>query len=106
MAFERRRNKSYYYTKRRIDGKVHSAYVGAGYAALFAEQVNERVKADAERKRREWEAIKDEQQRLDQMVDDFSTLATAYADVLLLASGYRQHKRQWRKQRGKSTGQE
>ena len=104
MAWESRRNKSYYYRKRKVGGKVVSEYIGAGYSGLLAEQLTERVKAEAEQKRREWQAIRDEQQRLDKMVNDFGQLATAYADALLLVNGYRQHKRgEWRKKREQHT---
>lgn len=100
MAWESRRSRSYYYRKRRSGHSVISEYIGTGFAALLAEQVNERVKAEAEAKRREWQAIRDEQQRLDKMVNDFGELATAYADAVLLLNGYRQHKRgEWRKKR-------
>ena len=91
----------YYYQNRRVGRKVISQYVGGGIAGLAAERLSERAKAEAEAKRSEWQAIKDEQQQLDKIVDDFSNLATAYADALLLINGYRQHKRsEWRKRRG------
>lgn len=106
MAWESRRNNSYYYRKRKVGGKVVSEYIGTGFAALLAEQVNERVKAEAEAKRQEWQAIRDEQARLDKMVNDFGQLATAYADAVLLLNGHHLHKRQWRKKRGKSAGRE
>ena len=90
----------YLYRNKRIGKRVVTVYIGSGYSALLAEQVNERVKQEAEKKRQEWQAIKDEQQRLDAMVNDFSNLATAYADALLLVNGYRQHKRgEWRRKR-------
>jgi len=90
----------YLYRNKRVGKKVITEYLGTGYAALLTEQMNERVKAEAEAKRREWEALKDEQERLDKIVDDFGRLASAYADALLLTSGYRQHKRgEWRKKR-------
>ena len=105
MAFERRRNNSYYYRKRKVGGKVVSEYIGAGYTALLVEQLTERAQAEAEAKRREWQAIRDEQARLDKMVNDFGQLAAAYADALLLLNGYRQHKRgEWRKKREQHTG--
>ena len=101
MAWKR----GYLYRNKRIGGRVVSEYIGTGFAALLAEQVNERVKAEAEAKRREWQAIRDEQQRLDKMVNDFGQLATAYADAVLLLNGYRQHKRgEWRKKREQHTG--
>ena len=103
MAWKR----GYLYRNRRVGKKVVTEYWGNGFSALLAEQVNERVKAEAEAKRREWQAIQDEQQRLDKMVNDFGQLAAAYADAVLLLNGYRQHKRsEWRKKRGKSASRE
>ena len=96
MAWKR----GYYYRNKRVGKKIVTEYVGAGYAALLAEQMTERVKQEAERKRQEWQAIKDEQQRLDAMVNDFGKLADAMAHAALLLSGYHQSKRKWRKKRG------
>lgn len=106
MAWERRRNgKIYYYAKRRTGGAICSEYIGSGYPALLAEQLTERAREEADRKRQEWQAIRDEQARLDQMVDDFGKLATSLADAALLLSGHRQHKRgEWRKRREQHTG--
>ena len=53
MAFERRRNKSYYYRKRRVGKRVISEYVGPDGVGALAEVLTERAKAEAERKRRE-----------------------------------------------------
>lgn len=89
----------YYYRNRRQGKKVVTEYIGTGYQALLAEQLTERARAEAEKKQREWEAIKDEQQRLDRMVDDFGKLASAHADAALLLEGYHQSRRKWRKQR-------
>lgn len=96
----------YLYRNKRIGKRVVTEYLGNGFSALLAEQMTERVKAEAEVKRREWLTIKDEQQRLDQIVADFGQLATAYADAVLLLNGHHLHKRQWRKKRGKSAGRE
>lgn len=103
MAREQRRNREYYYRKRRQGRKVISEYVGAGLVADIAE-AKDNIRRNQEAQRRAaWQAAKDEQQRLDAMVNDFSNLATAYADALFLVNGYRQHKRfEWRKKRGKS----
>jgi ABC-type transport system involved in cytochrome bd biosynthesis fused ATPase/permease subunit len=100
MALVWRGSKPYYYKKRRVGDKVVSEYIGAGYSALVAEQITDTVRAEAEKKQREWQAIVDEQQRIDTMINDFSKLATAYADAMLLLTGHHQSKRKWRKQRG------
>ena len=101
MAWESRRNKSYYYRKRKVGGKVFSEYLGNGFLADYAEGMDERAKAEAARKRKEWEAIKDEQRRLDKIVDDFTALVNTYTDALMLVTGHHTHKRQWRKERSK-----
>ncbi len=96
MAWKR----GYLYRSRREGKKVVTEYLGNGYQALLAEVMTERAKAEGEKKRKEWAAIKDEQARLDAMVNDFGKLATAYADAALLLSGHHQSRRKWRKQRG------
>lgn len=97
MAWKR----GYLYRSRREGKKVVTEYLGNGYQALLAEVITERARAEGEAKRREWEAIKDEQQRLDAMVNDFSQLANMHAEVALLVNGFHKSKRVWRKQRGK-----
>ncbi len=90
----------YFYINKRQGKRVVTEYIGSGYQALLAEQLTERARREAERTRREWEAIKDEQKRLDAIVGDFGKLADAMADAALLLSGHRQHKRgEWRKKR-------
>jgi len=106
MAIVIKGGRPYYYKSRRIGRTVKSEYVGAGYTALAAQQITEDVRAEAEHKRKEWEAIKDEQKRMEAMINDFSKLATAYTDAMLLLTGYHQSKRKWRKQRGKSSSRE
>lgn len=92
--------KGRYRRSKRIGKRVTSEYVGSGYAALLAEVITERARAEGEKKRKEWAAIKDEQQRLDKMVNDFGKLASAYAEAALLLAGYHQSKRKWRRKRG------
>lgn len=99
MAWEQRNKRRYFYRKRRIGGRVISEYVGDGAIGALAEVMTARAMAEAEAKRKEWEAIRDEQQRLDQMVDDFGKLAYAMAHAALLLSGYHQSRRKWRKKR-------
>ena len=89
----------YYYRSKRQGKRVVTEYIGSGYAGLVAEVVTERARQEAETKRREWEAIRDEQQRLDQIVNDFGKLATAHAEAALLLNGFHQSKRRWRRKR-------
>ncbi len=74
-----------------------SEYVGTGYAALLAEQMTEQARLAAETNRREWEAIKDEEERLDKIVEDMTVVSQQLVTALLLVAGFHQHRRQWRK---------
>jgi hypothetical protein len=80
-----------------VNGKVISEYAGAGYAALLSEQLTKAVRLDAERKRLAWEAIKDEEARLDKIVDDMTAVSQQLVTALLLITNHHQHKRTWRK---------
>jgi len=99
MAIESRGNGQYYYRKKRIGDKVRSEYIGAGYGAELVAQLDEHERQQAEQKRQAWQAIKDEQARLDATVNDVSAVVDAYVTAFLLAVGYHTHKRQWRKYR-------
>jgi hypothetical protein len=91
MGWETRRGQQYYYRKERVGRRVVSRYMGgvelAPFVALMAEPkarrvepVNEFAELDA--------AIQATQDQIDTL------LAATYE-----ASGYHQHKRQWRKKR-------
>ncbi len=99
MAWENRGNRRYLYHKRKVGDKVRSEYVGSGYAALLSEQLTKAERLDAERKRLEWQAIKDEQAALDEIVDDMTAVSQLMVTAVLLATGHHLHKRQWRKKR-------
>jgi hypothetical protein len=103
MGWETRRNgKRYYYEKERQGSRVVSRYIGAGRLAPLVADLN---KLRNERRQQErWEA---------QIArTEFAELAATPAAVTLLlehaqraaaaalvAAGYHQHKRQWRKKR-------
>lgn len=103
MAWETRGNGggTYYYRKRKVDGRVVSEYVGSGPLATFAasraaEDRRERaVAATTER------AERDRMRADEAELDGFCTLADALARAALLNVGYHQHHRgEWRKRRG------
>jgi hypothetical protein len=100
VGLEKRNGHVYYYKSRRDGEKVRKVYVGAGDLAHIAAQVDE-----AERLRRKEEAAywKAERERLERSAAFLQELMEA-AEVLtrahLLASGFHQHKGQWRRQRG------
>ena len=100
MGLEKRNGHIYYYKSRRNGEKVRKVYVGAGDFAHLAAQLDE-----AKRLRREEEVAywKTERERLERSTAFLQELEEA-AEVLLrahlLASGFHQHKGQWRRQRG------
>lgn len=99
MAWEERNGRRYYYTKERVGSRVVSHYVGAGLIAPLCAQRDEeeRAKKAAERAalRREIE----KQDAIDARIDAVCKLAEKLVTAALIASGYHQHKRQWRKKR-------
>jgi hypothetical protein len=88
---------AYYYRKQREGARVRSVYVGGGVVGIFAaaqdidDQADRRAEAEARQQQRATAAAVD---------TDYKTLRTLAA-AELLASGYHQHKRTWRRQRGR-----
>jgi hypothetical protein len=99
MAWETRGNRSYFYRKERINGKVKSVYVGSDAAAvLIAERAKaERIKKEA--KKLETDTQRGELEALDRQINALSEFNQNLVDALFLISGFHQHKRQWRKKR-------
>jgi len=92
----------YYYENRRVGKKVISRYFGNGYTALLAEEINEQVRLDAAAKRQAWQAVKDEEARLDKIVEDVTAVSQQMVVALMLVTGHHSHKSQWRKIRERS----
>ena len=97
MGWEARGSGRYYYRKYKQGGKVISQYAGAGYAALLSEQLTKAASLDAEYKRQAWAAIKEEEDRLDKIVEEIGAVSQQLVTAILLVTGHHQHKRQWRK---------
>lgn len=95
MAWEERNGRQYYYRKRREGKHIISEYLGSGSEATQYAESNqeEKVRIHNEReKRREVASINAE---INCICETLSNAVRAW----LLASGYHQHKRQWRKRR-------
>ena len=100
MGLEKRNGRVYYYKSRRDGEKVRKVYVGAGDFAHLAAQLDE-----AERLRREeevayWKAERDNLERSAAFLQELTEAAEVFVRAHLLASGFHQHKGQWRRQRG------
>ncbi|MGI8836269.1 MAG: hypothetical protein ACR2H4_06485 [Pyrinomonadaceae bacterium] len=99
MSWEQRNNRSYYYRKKREDSRVLSVYVGRGEIALLAAQLDEVRREQKEavqvKMRIEMQAL----EALDQSIDNLVRLSSTLTEAILIAGGFHQHKRQWRKQK-------
>ncbi|TXH45898.1 MAG: hypothetical protein E6Q97_30660 [Desulfurellales bacterium] len=92
----------YYYRNSRQGDKVMSEYVGTGPLAdiIAQEDAAERLRNRAKRELLKRQAA--EQDAIDAAVDTAGVALYALVDAALLVNGYRQRKRQWRKQRDKT----
>lgn len=96
------RNKNgnlYYYRKRREGDRVVSEYVGGGVVASLSEYQDKRERAEREAADLQQRAAHLSIERIDQQLDEFSELVDLLVKAELLAMGYHQHKRQWRRRR-------
>jgi len=100
--WERRKRGGLYYTRsRKVDGRVVREYVGGGVLGEIAA----RMDAD-ERRLREVEAAlwieeREGMETLDRLTEELYEAVEVLAQAVLVAAGYRQHKRgEWRKRRG------
>lgn len=99
MAWEERNGKSYYYQKRREGGQVVSQYIGTGYLATLAaqlDQIEQQRQADA---REQWHRQQAKQAALDSEIAEYTRLVQTLTAAVLLASGCHRPKRQWRVKR-------
>jgi len=99
MGFENRGNNKYYYRKRRVGGTVYSEYVGRGELAQLIARLDEVEQMEKEFERYEFAVLKERENRIDARLNNLGRLLRAITGAVLLAGGYHQHKRQWRKWR-------
>ncbi len=97
MALEQRGNNAYYYRKRWVNGTCQSEYVGSGaFAAALAElEAYERLAA-----RQEAAAFRETRGQIKQqaaLVLGTEAELRELVKAALIACGFHQHKRQWRK---------
>jgi len=101
MAFETRRNGSYFYSKEWRNGRCVSSYVGAGRTAELINRLETSRRQEAALTRKaDVMAIAALQHEDAQAAALFETLATL-TNAYLLASGCYRHKGQWRRGREK-----
>ncbi len=98
MGWEQRGNRSYYYRKEREASRVRSIYVGRGEIALLT------TRFDAMHREESQQQVKERKEQrgfdsLDQNIDNLVRLSSTLTEAILIAAGFHQHKRQWRKQK-------
>ena len=101
MGIETRHNngKLYYYKKRREGGRVVSEYVGGGEVAQICEYIEARDRAEKEAERERQRMERMSMAEIDKHIDDFSKMVDTLMEAELIAKGFHQHKRQWRRRR-------
>jgi hypothetical protein len=103
MAWESRKGRGRYYTRsRRVGGKVTREYLGKGWKAIIASDIDELLKAKRAAAAASRRAERGELHKLDADLLAIGQGDDLNAKAALLAAGYRQHHRgEWRRKRGR-----
>lgn len=89
----------YYYRKKRIGKRIISEYQGTGYAGLLASLQDKEAREKREEEQALHKAQIEKESAIDREIDAIGAKVDTLVTALFLASGYRQHKRQWRQRR-------
>lgn len=96
MGWER----GYYYRARKVNGRVVREYVGTGFVAELAAQMDASERREREIERAARRAERDELDALDAPLNELNTLADLVAKAALMAAGFHCHRRgEWRRKR-------
>ena len=98
MAWDR----GFYYRSERAGQRVCRTYLGRGHAAEVVSQLDAAKRQEREAERAARLAEQAEMESFDDLLDELDDRADRLAHAALLAAGFHQHKRQWRKCRGLS----
>lgn len=100
MAWERRRNGSYYFRKIRTDGGVRSVYVGGGVIGNLAMSLDELRRGQVNEQRQRERGEREHLHALDRQAAESERDVRRHVAVALTAAGYHQHHRgEWRRKR-------
>src|SRR5215510_6883999 len=99
MGWENRKGRSYYYTKERIGSRVVSHYVRSLETAQLIAEIRRERQEERELERADKAAYRAEVEALDVMSDEVFEMAESLTNLALIALGFHQHKRTWRKMR-------
>jgi hypothetical protein len=95
MAWDR----GYYYRVRKVGGRVVREYVGTGPVAELAAQLDAIERERREMRAADWRVEKTRLDAIDADVAALIELTDLAAGAALVAAGFHQHKRQWRRKR-------
>jgi hypothetical protein len=96
MGMEKRRNKRYYYRKRRVGRRVVSEYAGSGYLAELEHTLQQVEHQERAERRAAIEALKAQLADPPELAQ-YLRLVRLLMEASLVAAGFRQHERgDWR----------
>lgn len=99
MGWEQRGNNRYYYRKERSGRHVRSVYVGCRDLAALTGILDAALQDDREAKRSAERHQRAAVESIDASIDSLTRLASTLTQAMLIASGFHQHKGQWRRRR-------
>jgi len=99
MGWETRKGGCYYYVKERVGSRVVSQYVRSLETALLLDSFRKEIREEREIERAAKAAYRAEVEALDAMSDEVFEMAQSLTNLALVALGFHQHKRSWRKMR-------
>ena len=100
MGWEKRRNKFYYYRKKRVNGRVCSEYVGRGDVAQISVELIQDDQRDRKTEREARRCARQAEAEIDRQLATAEAALYAITDAKLSAEGYHKHKGQWRRRHG------
>ena len=89
----------YFYRSRREGRRVVSEYVGCGELGALLAKIDNRERREQEAARQALREEAQEARELDSLMSELRVAAEQATTEALLASGYHQHKRTWRRRR-------
>lgn len=99
MAWENRNGNLYYYQKEREGNRVFSRYIGKGSLAYDFSILEEYGRKEKRHKRNLKRLEREEIEAVENQVNEICEMVKTLVDASLLANGWHQHKRQWRRKR-------
>ncbi len=97
MALEQRGNNSYYYRKRWVNGTCQSEYVGGGAFAHLVAEIEALERLPARQEAAAFRKVRSQIKQQATLILGTEVDIRELVKAVLIANGFHQHKRQWRK---------